>query len=152
MSAHRIRNADGILLEAGWQRQVVELAQLGGWAVFHAPDNRPGRRTGRPQAVVGDSTGFPDLVLVRGCELLAVELKTDKGRLGPGQPEWLDRFTKVGEAVRRIVARAALPPSEPEPLVESHLWRPRDIDAVQARLVGPMSAVGDVTDDMGEAA
>jgi hypothetical protein len=117
----RVRKADGSLTEAGFQLQVVSLAKRGGWRIYHAPDNRPGRRTGKPQTVVGDTAGFPDLLLIRGSTLLVVELKTDTGRLRPGQQDWLDAFVQVG--------------------AESYLWRPRDIEDVQARLA-PVGARG----------
>jgi hypothetical protein len=144
MSPQRIRSAvDGSLLEEGWQRQVVQLAQIGGWAVAHMPANRPGKKTGRPQAVVGDTTGFPDLLMLRGVELLAVELKTDKGRVGPGQQEWLDRFEHMGNALADLVGVACAHLQVDErtaPTVEAYLWRPRDIDQVQARLCGAGTA------------
>lgn len=110
----RVRKADGSLTEAGFQLQVVALAKRGGWRIYHAPDNRPGRRTGKPQAVVGDTAGFPDLILIRDSELLAVELKTDTGRLRPGQQDWLSAFAQVG--------------------ANAYLWRPKDIQEVQDRL------------------
>jgi hypothetical protein len=153
MSPTRIRNANGQLLEQGWLLQVVELAKIGGWYVNHAPDNRPGRKTGRPQRVIGDTTGFPDLVLLRRGELIVAELKTDRGRLGTGQQEWLDRFARVGQAVKRLVD-GATPVDEAAdyPRIEAYVWRPKDLPAVQARLVGRMPAVGAVTDDMEDAA
>lgn len=113
----RIRNAKGELLEEGWQRQVIQLARLGGWRFFHAPSNRPGRRTGRPQSMDPECVGFPDLVLVRGSETLFRELKTDKGRLGPGQQDWLDVLAAAGH--------------------DAAVWRPRDLDVVRERLLRP---------------
>jgi hypothetical protein len=58
--------------------------------------------------------GWPDLVLVRAPALLAAELKTDRGRLTTAQAEWLALLDACG--------------------VETHVWRPRDFDAVHARL------------------
>lgn len=61
------------------------------------------------------ASGFPDLVLVRAPELVVAELKTLKGRVQKGQQEWLDGLTACG--------------------VETHVWRPSDLDEVYARLV-----------------
>lgn len=58
--------------------------------------------------------GWPDLVLVRVPELLVAELKTDTGRLSGAQIVWLDQLAACG--------------------IETHVWRPRDLDDVAARL------------------
>lgn len=58
--------------------------------------------------------GWPDLVLVRPPELLVAELKTDNGRLTSAQREWLGLLAACG--------------------VETHVWRPRDFNAVHDRL------------------
>lgn len=59
--------------------------------------------------------GFPDLVLVRVPELVVAELKTVKGRIRPEQQEWLDGLAACG--------------------IETHLWRPGQLDEVYDRLV-----------------
>jgi hypothetical protein len=59
-------------------------------------------------------SGWPDLVLVRPPELIVVELKTNVGKLRPNQIEWLEWLAACG--------------------IETHVWRPRDFDAVAARL------------------
>lgn len=105
--------------EAVFQAQVVQLAGFYGWLIYHTHDSR------RSQP------GFPDLVLVRGAELLFVELKTASGRVRPEQQMWLDALRVVQEAVAITAAAAAdLPPVA----VESLLWRPADWDALHARL------------------
>lgn len=58
--------------------------------------------------------GWPDLVLARPPELIFVELKTDRGRVSPTQTLWLQRLAACGQEV--------------------YVWRPRDLDAVNARL------------------
>ena len=113
----------GGLTEAAWQAQVEGLARFYGWRTYHPPDNRPAGRAGRPQRV---TSGFPDLVLLRGPELLFVELKTDKGRASPEQREWLGELAAVGDAC----AQSANYPAT----VEAYIWRPRDFDDVHARL------------------
>lgn len=90
------------LAEKDWQAQVIELAALYRWRVYHTYDSRRSHE------------GWPDLILARPPELLAVELKTDTGRLRPAQREWLDVLT----ACR----------------VETAVWRPREFEAVHARL------------------
>lgn len=103
--------------EAIFQAQVIELAQLHHWAYYHPPDNltvamRSGRT--RRQAVV---KGFPDLTLVRAPELMFVELKAEKGYPSPEQRDWLRQLRACG--------------------VETHLWRPSDLDLIQERLARP---------------
>lgn len=135
----RALNSAGELSEHGWQAQVIALARLYGWLVYHAPDNRPAGRTGRPQRLAApEGRGFPDLVLVRGPRLVFAELKTRTGRLGPGQREWLDALEAVGTSV--AAARHALElvagaePPVHEASVEAYLWRPADLEAVHEAL------------------
>lgn len=99
------------MTERQWQAQVEGLAAFYGWRSFHAPDNRPNAR-GRVQRV---TRGFPDLFMVRAGEALAVELKTDTGRVDPAQREWLADLADV-------------------PGIETYIWRPADFDDAHARL------------------
>jgi hypothetical protein len=96
------------LLEAEWQRQVIELAELYGWFVYHTYESRR------------SNPGWPDLVLARPTtgELIFVELKTDKGRLRREQQTWLRLLEDCNQEV--------------------HVWRPRDFDElVHPRLKRP---------------
>lgn len=90
--------------EKEWQAQVIELAVLYGWFVYHTFDSRR------------SNAGWPDLVLCRPTtgELIFVELKTDVGRLSPAQRSWLRVLEDCNQEV--------------------HVWRPRDFEAVHARL------------------
>lgn len=107
----RVHGAGGELVEAAFQRQVIGLARYYGWRVFHAPDNRPAGKGAHPQRLASpESRGFPDLVLVRDCELVFAELKSRTGRLGPGQQDWLDALNAV-------------------PTVTAVVWRPADLDS-----------------------
>ncbi len=91
------------ITEKMFLQQVIDLAHLTGWLVYHTFDSR---RSG---------AGFPDLILIRGKQLLAAELKSEKGRLSPAQQQWLDALSKAG--------------------VEVAVWRPSDLDtAIVARL------------------
>jgi hypothetical protein len=95
--------------EKAWQAQVIELALLYGWFVYHTYDSQP---------------GWPDLVLARPTtgELIFVELKTDVGRLSPAQRSWLRVLEDCNQEV--------------------HVWRPRDFEAVHARLKRPHAGAG----------
>jgi hypothetical protein len=93
--------------EKAWQAQVVELATLYGWLVYHTYDSRR------------SNPGWPDLVLVRANtgEIVYAELKTDKGKTTPAQDVWLAALRACGQ--------------------EAHVWRPCDFDAVHERLKRP---------------
>ena len=69
---------DMALAERDFQRQVVELAKLTGWQVYHTYDSRR------------SNPGFPDLVLVRPPRLVCAELKRQKGRVTAAQREWAE--------------------------------------------------------------
>ena len=99
-----LRMSEAQLLSA-----VVKRAQEHGWLVNH---QRPAPvRPGRWLTATQGDVGFPDLVMVRHF-VLFVELKSDAGRMGPGQVEWgeaLGESSRVwGSTVRYAV------------------WRPRD--------------------------
>lgn len=94
------------LTEAQWQQQVVDLARLRGWWVWHDHDSR------RNQA------GLPDLILVRE-RVVYVELKTERGRVRPGQVEVMARLRAAG--------------------AEVWLWRPSDLPVVQ-EVLAPRAA------------
>lgn len=126
------RLKDGSLSEPAFQSQVLGLAAFYGWRTYHPPDNAP--RTTRGGRVVRQrvTPGYPDLTLVRGAELLFVELKAEKGRLDPAQREWLDALRTVGDAVDDVpLVREG---GRPHPSVEVHVWRPSDWPAIEKRL------------------
>lgn len=108
------------LTEAHFQTQVVQLATLYGWRGYHTHDSR------RSQP------GFPDLVLVRGPELIFAELKTDTGRVRPEQAEWLAALRQVRDAVEDAVLDRVLRTEVPS--VDVYLWRPADFDELHGRL------------------
>jgi hypothetical protein len=69
---------------------LLEAAKLLGWRTAHF---RPARTMhGWATAVQGDGKGFPDLVLLRGRELLVRELK-DGSKLTQEQEGWLRAFS-----------------------------------------------------------
>jgi VRR-NUC domain len=81
--------------EAGFQRFVVEAAELYGWREYHTFDSR------RSQP------GFPDLVLVRRPRVIFAEVKTDKGLLSGAQADWLDDLDQC-QRVETYIWRPAL--------------------------------------------
>lgn len=85
------------------QDMMEQAAGYLGWRCFHDRDSRR------------NNPGFPDLVCVRNGKLLALELKTEKGKVRPGQAEWIAELAQVPGVVARIV-------------------RPKDLDDVLAML------------------
>lgn len=90
--------------EKDWQGWIVLTAQTFGWLTYHPLDSR------------GSAAGFPDLTLVRGDELMFVEVKRETGKVSAAQQRWLDALRGAG--------------------VEVHVWRPSDQDTVLERLRG----------------
>ncbi len=65
------------LTEKAFMAQVIKLATLRGWKVYHVHDSR------------FSAKGFPDLVMARGNRMIAAELKTGKYKTTPEQDDWL---------------------------------------------------------------
>lgn len=119
------------LTERQFQRQVIEYAQLMGWrcAHFRPAQTERGWRT----AVEADGAGFPDLVLVRGVELIFCELKAEKGKLSAAQSEWLGTLETVARRVAHMTACYTGQRVEPAG-VEVYVWRPSDWPELEERL------------------
>ncbi len=66
------------LSEAAFQKQVVALSRLFGWADYHT------------QFSIRSAHGWPDLALCRPPRLVLAELKAEKGKLTLAQERWLD--------------------------------------------------------------
>lgn len=81
----RLPPAAPALTEKQWQQQLVDLATIRGWLLYHTHDSRR------------SAAGFPDLVLLRGPRLVVAELKTDSAP-GPteAQRRWLQAFAATG--------------------------------------------------------
>jgi len=96
-----------------FQDQVIKLARMQQWLVFHASPSSP-----RPGVWRSDGNGFPDLVLVstsipsRG--VIFCELKVADGKLSAEQEKYARCLITAG--------------------IEYHLWRPRDLDVIADRL------------------
>ncbi|WP_038037334.1 VRR-NUC domain-containing protein [Thermorudis peleae] len=97
---------DAAVTEKAFTQQVIELARLLGWTVYHT------------WLSVRSPAGFPDLVLAKpGRPLILAELKSERGRLSPAQEQWL--------AVLRQV-----------PGICVEVWRPSEWDRIVAVLQG----------------
>lgn len=106
------------LSERAWQGQVLQLARLFRWAFWHDNATNAPRRCPRckePIRIPRNTKGWPDLFLLRDDTLVIAELKAESGAPTHEQREWLERFRRV----RRILVV---------------VWKPRDLDAVQAAL------------------
>lgn len=66
--------------EKAFMQAVIDSARLHGWLVYHTHDARR------------SEPGFPDLVLLRGPQILVFELKTERGKLSDAQKRWLSAF------------------------------------------------------------
>ena len=91
------------LTEEQFSQKVSDLASYTGWKLrYHTHDSRR------------SAAGFPDWIFCRPPELIAVELKAEKGRLSDAQREWLQALEMCD--------------------VEVHVWRPSQWPEIQARL------------------
>jgi hypothetical protein len=94
--------------EAEVQRRVQEILTMYQWWWYHAPDNRPGSKTGRVQRI---RAGFPDIIAVRGTRILVLELKRETGHTTDDQDAVLAMFQLTGK-------------------VETYVIRPSNIDTL----------------------
>ena len=78
------------------QEHVVAMAKALGWAVFH------------PWTSVHSAAGWPDLFMVRNGRALAVELKSEVGKVTWQQTAWLGDLARV-------------------PGIQTAVWRPTDL-------------------------
>lgn len=82
------------MLEAEWQRKVINYARDRGWFVAHFTAAKSSR--GRwVTPVAADGAGFPDLVLVRERVVFA-ELKREGGKLRAQQEVWMSKLRWAG--------------------------------------------------------
>lgn len=100
------------MTELELQAAVTDLLDLFGWMWQH---QRPARTQHGWTTAVEGWVGFPDLIAVRGTRMLAIELKSAKGRVSAAQQAWLTALAETG--------------------VETFVWRPRDLDDIP-RIVG----------------
>jgi Holliday junction resolvase len=82
------------MTERELQQAVLDLARTHSWKAYHTFDSRR------------SEPGFPDLIAIRGERLLAIEFKSEKGKVTPEQSAWLDAFRDVWR-VEAMVIRPA---------------------------------------------
>lgn len=103
---------DSTISEKELQTFVLELARGFGWEVYHQVDAVFCPTCHKPTFSKKVGAGFPDLVLAHpNGRLIFAELKSQKGPLREGQPEWL-KLLHIGNGR------------------EVYLWRPSDMDAI----------------------
>ena len=96
--------------EREWTQQVIGLARLCGYLVYHT------------WLSVRSAPGFPDLVLVRPASdrspgrIIYAELKSSTGRITPAQEHWLETLRSAGQEV--------------------HVWRPGQAQEIADVLMG----------------
>ena len=90
--------------------QIIELARLCGWMVYHT---RPARTARGWRTPIQGNKGFPDLVLVKD-KVIYAELKAEKGLWSEDQAEWAKALEAAGQ--------------------EYHLWRPRNWPEIEREL------------------
>jgi hypothetical protein len=102
------KGPEAILLE-----QVIDTAGILGWEAVHF---RPARTSyGWRTPVQGSmGKGWPDLILVRGARVMAVELKADGKRPTPEQMRVLDLLERAG--------------------IDTRVWSPKDWEHIVAAL------------------
>ena len=109
------------LTEAQFMEQVTQLAEIRGWSWAHF---RPAMTSkGWRTPVSGPlGRGWPDLVLVRGKQLIFAELKRDGRWVTHAQRDVLDALTWFPE----------------DPLAHQcwrvHVWQPKDWEAIEVAL------------------
>lgn len=70
--------------EREWQQTVITWAKHAGWHVHFVWDSRH------------SPDGWPDLFLVRGDRAIAMELKSEKGKVTQAQLDWLSWLKDAG--------------------------------------------------------
>ena len=92
----------GIPKESACQKAIVEAAMLCGWLVHGERTSRTA--SGNYATAIQGHRGFPDLILTKAGQMLALELKRDKsGVVGPGQEDWIEALDAVPGMTARIV-------------------------------------------------
>jgi hypothetical protein len=66
-----------LITERDFQRQVLDLAGILGWTVYH------------PMLSKWSERGWPDLSMVRPPRFVLAELKRETGKTSPDQDRWL---------------------------------------------------------------
>lgn len=93
------------ITEKQFMAQVIELASVLGWRVYHTHDSRH------------SAAGFPDLMLLRGTVMIVAELKVGTHMPTQAQREWIGAFVRLRWENCQVF-----------------VWRPTDWDEIEAAL------------------
>ena len=86
------RSSDKAIPEKDLQKNIIELAELCGWRVYHVANVRRQLRS-------KTGVGYLDLTLARQDRVLFAELKSDKGVVSSEQQEWIEMLKASGQEV-----------------------------------------------------
>lgn len=73
------------MTEKQFQQQVMDLAKMYGWEVYHTWKS------------IHSPAGYPDLCMVKPGRLLYAELKTETGKITQAQQKWIDLLSASGK-------------------------------------------------------
>ncbi len=100
-----------MMSEREWQDRIIYELIMHGWRWYHMGDSRTVSRgpKGLPVTRFGSATGkgYPDLFAVRRNRAIAIEVKSQKGRVSREQRDWLADLAATG--------------------IETYVWRPADL-------------------------
>ncbi len=108
---------DGTVDEKDLQLAAIQFAHLHGWLCYHVFDSRMA-------STKHVDKGFPDWILAKEGRVLALEFKTERGKLTLAQCEWIYQLSAEGR-------------------IECFIFRPHDWSSghIEAVLLG-QSAIG----------
>jgi len=84
----------GFVTEKRLMAQLIDLLTATGWMTYHTFDSRR------------STAGFPDLIAIRGARMLAIEVKSEAGRITPEQRAWLVALAAVPGVAAYVVRPA----------------------------------------------
>jgi hypothetical protein len=90
---------DKAMSEDEYVAQIIDLAETCGWSVWHDNDSRR------------NDAGFPDWELLRGPDMLRLEVKSETGVVQPAQRAYIARLQQI-----KFVYAAVVRPSDADEL------------------------------------
>lgn len=79
------------ITEKQFMAQIVQLARLCGWLVYHTHDSRR------------SEPGFPDLLMLKDGRIVVFECKVGKNKLTADQERWMLAFREVENCTMFVV-------------------------------------------------
>ncbi len=91
-SADYRRQVESAMTEKEFMVEIIHHARIFGWLVYHTHDSRHSAK------------GYPDLTLCHSKlkRILFMEVKTERGKVGAAQYEWLDAINAAGGTARVV--------------------------------------------------